>query len=108
VLRGEHLSEELTAIVDEPFTIAVSDGLGGYQWSPRALPDGVRLIADEVVASAAPEATPGQVGTAQPRQFTFVADRPGDYRVELELKRSWEDEALRTRAVDVRVAGSGG
>ena len=83
-------------------SIALSDGLGGYRWTPRALPDGIRFLGAEPADDTSPT---GEVGSSVPRRFTFVADRPGDYRLELELKRSWENEPLRALTVDVRVAG---
>jgi predicted secreted protein len=96
------VSEPIAALVGEPFTIPLADGLGGYRWSPCAVPDGIRFLGTQPAGDESPT---GEVGRAVPRRFTFVADRPGDYRIELELRRSWEEEPRRTLAVDVRASG---
>jgi predicted secreted protein len=95
------MPEQVTAAAGQPFTVVVADGAGGYRWMVRDLPEGLQLVGDEPV-----EGQTLEVGSPAPRRLTFVADRPGAYRVDLALQRSWERDTdpVRTHAVEVEVS----
>ena len=92
------MESEIDAVVGHPFDVILADLPGsGYVWSCRTVPDGVRLISVQYVAEVPP-----QVGSARDKQFRFVAERPGQFTVILELKRGWEAEPIETRAIRIR------
>jgi hypothetical protein len=95
------VESEIDAVVGRPFGVVLADLPGsGYMWSCRAVPDGVRLLGAEYVAGLPPE-----VGSARDKEFRFVAERPGQFTVILELKRTWEAEPIEERAIRIRACG---
>lgn len=70
----------------------------GYRW--RVVADGApacRPAGDEYQAPTGPPGGPGQ------HFWSFVAVEPGDGRIELASRRSWEREPARTLTFFVRV-----
>jgi predicted secreted protein len=92
------VERKIDAVVGHPFGVVLADLPGsGYLWSCRAIPDGIRLLSAEYLAGPPPE-----VGSARDKEFRFVADRPGQFTVILELKRRWEAEPIEERVIRIR------
>jgi predicted secreted protein len=63
---------------------------GGYLWEWKAGSDAVRVIAGRSKPLG------NGVGALCRRDFTVVADAPGDHELEFTHKRPWEQEADKT------------
>jgi inhibitor of cysteine peptidase len=72
----------------------------GYAWQVAAAPDGVRLIDSTFISSKSLQPVAGAVGE---QVFRFLADQPGKYKLEMELKRAWEQQPIQIRLVEVVV-----
>ncbi|WP_171168702.1 protease inhibitor I42 family protein [Streptomyces sp. I05A-00742] len=71
----------------------------GYVWQAREPGEGVALI-DQGYANEAPEG----IGATRRKYFRFRAgERPGELTLHFELKRPWENAALREETVSVSV-----
>jgi inhibitor of cysteine peptidase len=72
----------------------------GYAWQVTVQPDGIRLL-DSVFL--APEGEQPVAGAAGEQVFHFIADRPGRYELQMELKRRWERGLIDKRHVELTV-----
>lgn len=94
------MDQELTAGPDGRFAVELEEAAGtGYSWTPAALPPGIQLEGDEMTpAEPSPGATRRHV-------FRFAASGAGRYQIDFALKRSWEEQAVDNRRVQVQVGG---
>ena len=86
--------------VNEEFTISLkSIATAGYLWKVESLPDAIRFLRTE---NGKPE---GEMkpGDSTGQIFRFRADKTGEHKIKFALGRPWEDKALETRTVTVKV-----
>ncbi len=90
--------KEIDVVTGRPFTVILADSPGsGHAWSCRELPDGITLIGTRHLAEI-----PREVGSPRDKEFRLVAERPGEYTLVFELRRSWEATPVEELAVHIR------
>ncbi len=90
---------KISAKAGEEFEVRLpSSPSTGYAWHVAAQPDGIRLL-DSIFL--APQGAQPVAGAAGEQVFRFLADRPGKYEFEMELKRAWEQQPIDKRSVEV-------
>jgi predicted secreted protein len=88
----------ITVKLDEPFTISLDvQATTGYVWQPSFSPSNLILENDSF---ATPE---HRIGGSGQQLLTFRPVKAGPTQINLELRRSWENEARRTLSVEVIV-----
>ena len=88
----------MDVVAGRPFGVILADRPGGgYTWSCRALPSGITLIETRYVADV-----PAEVGSPRDKEFRLVAERPGQFTLVFELKRSWEPTPVDERVVRIQ------
>jgi predicted secreted protein len=105
MLRGTASPEVRVDVLEgQEFEVPLADLPGaGYRWTLTEVPDGITLI--ESSWAAAPSEL---AGAARPRAFLFRADEAGDYDLQFEFVRPWEQREstppadARTVSVSVR------
>ena len=91
----------LTARTGEPFAVRLSaTSSAGYLWEIRRRPAEVDLLGSEVEPVAA-GSQPGQGGA---QVFRFRAARAGEFEIEFQLKRPWEESAIQSQIVRIETA----
>jgi predicted secreted protein len=92
--------DRITVAVNEEFTISLkSIATAGYLWKVESLPDAIQFLGTENEKPAG-EIRPGD-STGQ--IFRFRADRTGEYKIKFALGRPWEDKAIESEEVTVKV-----
>jgi predicted secreted protein len=92
----------MDVVVGRPFGVVLADRPGsGHAWSCRALPDGITLLDTRYLADV-----PREVGSPRDKEFRLVAERPGQFTLVFELKRSWEATPVEERTVRIRARSS--
>ena len=85
---------------DEEFTISLQTiATAGYLWRIESLSDSIQLLGTEnekPTRDRKPGDLTGQV-------FRFRARETGEYKIQFALGRPWEDKALESQTVTVRV-----
>lgn len=96
------MSKDVIAVgVDEEFAIPLqSSATAGYLWKIESLPEGVEHLGSEN-RNPAGEMKPGDPTT---RVFRFRARKAGEYTLIFALARSWENTAIKTKSVIVKVS----
>ena len=96
------MSKDVIAVgVDEEFTISLqSIATAGYLWKLESLPEGVEHLGTEN-QNPASEAKPGDPTN---QVFRFRALKPGEYKLTFALARPWENKAIETKSVNVKVS----
>lgn len=93
-------TDMITAAVDEEFTISLkSIATAGYLWKIESLPDTIQLLGTEnerPVGDAKPGDSTGQI-------FRFRALQTGEHKIKFALGRPWENKAMETKTVTIRV-----
>ena len=88
----------MDVVTGRPFAVILADSPGsGHTWSCRELPDGITLIGTRYLAEI-----PREVGSSRDKEFRLVAERPGEYTLVFELRRSWEATPVDERAVHIK------
>lgn len=88
----------MDVVAGRPFGVILADRPGsGYTWYCRALPSGITLIETRYVADV-----PAEVGSPRDKEFRLVAERPGQFTLVFELKRSWEPTPVDERVVRIQ------
>lgn len=89
----------MTVKAGEPFDVGLEvKPSTGYLWEIRQLPAEVVLLGSDLAqpeANAAPGHPVRQI-------FHFRVTKAGDYEVQLDLKRSWEQKGIQSRSVRIR------
>lgn len=95
---GNALPSEMDVVTGRPFAVILADLPGsGHAWSCRELPDGITLIDTRYLAEI-----PSEVGSPRDKEFRLVAERPGEYTLIFELRRSWEATPVEERALHIK------
>ncbi len=88
----------MDVVTGRPFAVILADSPGsGHAWSCRELPDGITLIGTRYLAEI-----PREVGSPRDKEFRLMAERPGEYLLVFELRRSWEATPVEERAVHIK------
>ena len=91
------MGQFLTANAGGRFSVEFDETAGtGYRWTPVALPSGIQLEGDEMTANPA-------LGGGGRHVFHFSASHLGLHQIDFELKRPWEDQAIKSHRVQVQV-----
>lgn len=69
----------------------------GYRWHLEGPPDGLETVEDNFTS------TSEKLGAGGNHSFRLRATKPGSYKLNFALKRSWESHATEHHAVDVEV-----
>jgi predicted secreted protein len=95
------MSTDMIAVaVNDEFTISLkSIATAGYLWKVESLPDAIQLLGTENEKPAG-EMKPGD-STGQ--LFRFRAHKTGEHKIKFALGRPWEDKAIESEAVTVKV-----
>ena len=90
----------ITVSMDDEFTISLqSIATAGYVWKIESLPDGILLLGTENEQSAGG----GRPGDSTSQIFRFRAHQTGDHKIKFKLGRPWEDKAIESKTVTVKV-----
>ena len=93
-------TDMITVAVDEEFTIALkSIATAGYLWKVESLPKAIQLLGTENEKPAGdvkPGDSTGQI-------FRFRAHDTGEYGITFILGRPWENKAIESKTVTVKV-----
>jgi predicted secreted protein len=90
----------ITVAVDDEFTISLkSITTAGYLWKIESLPSAIQLLGTENEKPGG-DAKPGD-STSQ--IFRFRAHKTGEHKITFTLGRPWENKAIETKTVTVRV-----
>lgn len=93
-------TDMITVAADEEFTISLkSIATAGYLWKVDSLPEGIQLLGTENEKPAGdvkPGDSTGQI-------FRFRAHKTGEHRIVFKLGRPWENKAIESRTVTVKV-----
>jgi predicted secreted protein len=85
------------ATAGEAFTIELpSSPTTGYRWEPSELADDVELLDEQFDVPA--DAQPGDSAV---QRFRLVARRAGHLTLTFALKRSWEQQGVEQRHIEV-------
>jgi predicted secreted protein len=88
---------KLTVVTAVAFDVELASAPStGYMWELFELPRGVRLLGSEF--RQRPSAAVGDPGV---EVFHLIADEPGQFSLNFDLKRRWESEAVQSQIVDV-------
>ena len=92
----------MDVVAGRPFGVILADRPGsGHAWSCRALPIDITLIETRYLADV-----PAEVGAPRDKEFRLVAERPGQFTLVFELKRSWEVTPADERVVRIQAHSS--
>jgi predicted secreted protein len=92
--------DSITVAVGDEFTISLeSIATAGHVWKVESLPDAIQLLETET-GKPADEAKPGD---STNQIFRFRAHKTGEHQIRFMLGRPWENKALETKTVTVRV-----
>jgi predicted secreted protein len=90
----------ITVAVDDEFTISLTSiATTGYVWNVESDPDAIQLLGREN-ETASREAKPGDSSS---QIFRFRAHKTGEHKIVFELGRPWENKAIETKTVTVKV-----
>lgn len=93
-------TESITVTLDEEFTISLrSIATAGYVWKIESLPSAIQFLSTEN-EKPAEDAKPGN---ATNQIFRFRAEKPGEHKITFILARPWENKAIESRTVTVKV-----
>jgi hypothetical protein len=94
------MQDEVAVVVGRRFQIILVEvPSSGHVWSIRYIASAIRLLSTEYVGSP-----PQEVGGSYEKQFTFVANRVGQFIITFELKRPWESSPIEVREVRILVS----
>ncbi|WP_415854502.1 protease inhibitor I42 family protein [Sinomonas sp. G460-2] len=84
------------------FSVDLSrSGGAGYRWEIAGLPDGVAVTSHSLMPDGTTAASPPTPGAPIVQRFAVRATASGT--ITFRLKRPWEDHAVRTHTVEVRI-----
>ena len=87
--------------VDQEFRIPLkSIATAGYLWKVESLPEAIQLLGSENEKPAS-DTKPGDSTT---QIFRFRAIKSGEHTITFLLSRPWENKAIQTRTVKVKVS----
>ena len=94
-------TDMITVAANEEFTISLkSIATAGYLWNVDSLPDGIQLLGTENEKPTG-DTKPGD---STNQSFRLRAHKPGEYKLNFRLGRPWENKAIESRTVTVRVS----
>lgn len=94
------LTDMITVAVNDEFTVSLkSIAAAGYLWKVESIPDAVQFLGTENEKPAG-DSKPGD-STGQ--LFRFRAQKTGEHKITFVLARPWENKAIETRSVTVKV-----
>ncbi|HXQ35169.1 MAG TPA: protease inhibitor I42 family protein [Anaerolineales bacterium] len=94
-------SEMIDVKVDQEFRIPLqSIATAGYLWKVESLPEAIQLLGSENEKPAS-DTKPGDSTT---QIFRFRTLKPGEHTITFLLSRPWENKAIQTRTVKVKVS----
>lgn len=92
--------DSITVAMDEEFTISLrSIATAGYLWKIESLPDAIQLLSTTNEKPAG-DTKPGDATT---QVFRFQAREIGEYKITFLLARPWENKAIESKTVTVKV-----
>lgn len=92
--------DSITVAANDEFTISLpSIATAGYLWKVEALPSAIQLLGTENEKTGS-DAKPGD---ATNQIFRFRPQKTGEYKIKFALGRPWEDKAIESRTVTVKV-----
>jgi predicted secreted protein len=92
-------TDSITVAADDEFTISLQSIGTGYLWKVESLPDAIQLLGTEN-EKPADDVKPGD---STNQIFRFRALKTGDYQIRFMLSRPWENKAIETKTVRVKV-----
>lgn len=93
--------DEVRAIVEQPFRIILSAAIGstGYSWSPQFDKAYLKL---ENSWYEKPDSQ--LLGASGKQVFVFLPLKPGNTRIEMQLKRPWESSPIESKVYNVPIS----
>src|SRR5215216_6295420 len=93
-------ADTITVAIDDEFAISLeSIATAGYLWKIVSLPDAIQLLGTENKKPAGDE----KPGDSTSQTFRFRARETGDYKIQFALGRPWENKAIETKTMTVKV-----
>lgn len=93
-------ADMITVAVNDEFTISLkSIATAGYIWKVESLPDAIQLLGTENEKPAG-DVKPGD---STDQIFRFRADKTGEHKIRFALGRPWENKAIQSRTVTLKV-----
>ena len=93
-------TDVINVAMDKEFTISLkSIAAAGYLWKLESLPNAIQLLGTEYEKPAG-DAKPGD---ATYQVFQFRAQKAGEHKITFLLARPWENKAIESRTVTVKV-----
>ena len=93
--------DSITAAIDREFTISLkSIATAGYLWKIESLPNAIQLLSKENEKQAG-DTKPGD---ATNQIFRFRAQETGEHKITFVLARPWENKAIESKTVTVKVS----
>ena len=93
-------TDMITVSVNDEFTISLkSIATAGYVWKIESLPEDIQLLGTETgkpADAAKPGDSTGQI-------FRFRAHKTGEHQIKFTLGRLWENKAIETRTVTMKI-----
>ena len=93
-------TDMITAAVNDEFTISLkSIATAGYLWTVESLPNDIQLLGTEnekPTGDTKPGDSTGQI-------FRFRAGKSGEHKIKFALGRPWENKAIESKIVTVKV-----
>ncbi|WKN41074.1 protease inhibitor I42 family protein [Tunicatimonas pelagia] len=101
ILDEQHHNQQVEVAYKDTLLVELSHQPGiGYYWvwqQADSIPNKLKLIGEEVLSE---QSRPG--GEAL-QQFCFSAIEKGEYKLNLDLKRHWENSVLRQYSVSLQI-----
>jgi predicted secreted protein len=69
----------------------------GYMWKMVQPSEEIELISQNVVSISK------EIGGNSTQRFLLIAHLPGDYSLEFQLKREWEEKPVKTSLISIQV-----
>jgi predicted secreted protein len=92
--------DSITVAIDREFTISLkSIATAGYLWKIESLPNTMELLRTE--NEKQPDDT--KPGDATSQIFCFRAQERGEHKITFVLARPWENKAIESKTVTVKV-----
>jgi predicted secreted protein len=85
--------------VGQKFAVELESMPGaGYTWEIAGHPDEIELLKQEMLP-----VSNKTIGGPAKQRFTLVANQPGEYSLDFQLKRRWEKDPVKTSQVSIQV-----
>lgn len=95
------MGDEVVSAVGRIFSIELPEpATSGYVWSLATLPPELHLVKEQRQTPAV-----WKPGAGLRHTFQIKAFKPGQYKLDFHLKRSWDPKSVNVKTVNVHVDG---